>query len=190
MDKYVLKIDEAVLVPVKPSKIPAVVRKGVLAVWAAILLFSLLLGENLLGEMNGVMVVWLIGLSLAVLLYSPKKEYKPSEMELQLYDDKLILYRPQRYYDESTTRREFCEMKYSDITECLFKTRSGRIHIYGDGVTTWYNMKKDGTFPEKPSKVKRYKKGLVFFSTKCATDIDFVKEIEGHSPLRVSIENN
>lgn len=140
--------------------------------------------------MNGVIVALLIGLSLAILLYSPKKEYKPSEMELQFYDDKLILYRPRRYYDESTTRKEFCEMKYSDITECVFKTRSCRIHIYGDGVTTWYNMKKDGNFPEQPSKANRYKKGLVYFSTRCATDVDLVKEIEAHSPLRVSIENN
>lgn len=190
MAKYVLKTNEAILVPIKPSKIPAVVRKGVLAVWAAILLFSILLRENLLEEMSGITVVWLIGLSLAALLYSPKKEYKPSEMELQFYDDKLILYRPRRYYDESCTRREFCEMNYSDITECVLKTRSGRIHIYGDGVTTWYNMKKDGTFPEKPSKVKRFKKGLMFFSIKCATDVDFVKEIEAHSPLRVSVENS
>lgn len=190
MVKYVLKANEAILVPIKPSKIPSVVRKGVVAVWAAILLFSLLIGENLLNEMNGITLVMLVGLSLTALLYSPKKEYQPSEIELQFYDDKLILYRPQCYYDESTTRREICELRYCDITECLFKARSCRIHIYGDGVITWYNMKKDGTFPEKPSKVKHFKKGLLFFSTRCAADIDFVKEIEAHSPLRVNVENN
>lgn len=190
MEKYVLKTNEAVLVPIRPPRIPPIVRKIVLGIWVAILVFSLVFGENLLSEMNGIRVALLIALSLCAFLDNPKKEYVPSEMELQFHKDKLVLYRPKRYYDERVTRREFCEMKYADITSCVFEIRSGRIHIYGDGVTTWYNMKKDGTFPDKPTKVKHFKEGLLFFSTKCAQDVDFADEIESHSPLHVSIENS
>lgn len=189
MEKYVLKANEAIVIPVEPSKIPPVVKTGVKIVWVAIIVLSLLFRTNLLGEMSGLALALLVGVSIAVLFSGQKTEFAPSEMELRFYDDKLVLYRPKRYYDERVTRREFCEMKYADITSCVYKMKSERIHFYGDGVTTWYNMKKDGTFSEKPTKVNRYKKGLLYFSTRCADGVDFVKEIEEHSPLRIRRED-
>lgn len=190
MEKYVLKANEAVLVPVGPPKLPPVIKKCVKIIWIAIIALSLLFGTNLLSEFSAMGLVLLFGVTCAVLFSGQKTEYAPSEMELHFYEDKLVLFRPKRYYDESVTRKEFCEMKYADITSCVFKVRSGRIHFYGDGVTTWYKMRKDGTFPEKPTKIKRYKKGLLYFSTKCENEIDFVKEIEEHSPLHVTREDN
>ena len=190
METYILETNEAVLVPVQPAKIPPFIKKGVMIIWAAILVLSLLFRTNMLREISGLAVAVLIGLSITVMLSGPKKDYVPSKMELMFFEDKLILYRPQRYYNERVTRREICEMKYADITSCVYKMRSGRIHFYGDGVTTWFNMRKDGTFPEKPTKVNRYKNGLLFFSTKCAHGTDFVKEIETHSPLRVIKEDS
>lgn len=111
-------------------------------------------------------------------------------MELQFYDDHLVLYLPKRYFSNRVTRKQIGTMKYSDITKCVYKTKSQRIHIYGDGHAVWYNYKKDGTLPVKPTKDHYFTEGLFYFNTSLATDIDFKKEIEEHSPLKVIIEND
>lgn len=40
-------------------------------------------------------------------------------MELQFFDDYLVLYLPKRYYGKHLTRMQINKMKYSDITKCV-----------------------------------------------------------------------
>lgn len=81
-------------------------------------------------------------------------------------------------------------MKYSEITKYVLKTQSQRVHLYGNGTSTWYKYKQDGSISPKPTQVRTYKGGLIYFNIQFATDVDFVKEIEEHSPIKVIIENN
>lgn len=187
---YVIKTNEAVLMPTKQSTGFTFLKTGVWIVVAVIIVGSLVLQDNLFSELSWTDQVLLIVLALGVTFLGGKKEYSPSPMELQFFDDYLVLYLPKRYYSKNVTRMEINQMKYSEITKCVFKTKSQRIHLYGKGTSTWYNYKVDGTIPQNPTQVRNYNAGLIYFNTRLATDVDFKSEIENHSPIQVIVENS
>lgn len=187
---YVLKTNEAVLFPKEQSKGFVVLKTGVAVVILVIIVGSLLFQENLFAQLSWTPRVLLITLVIGVLTMNGRKEYGPSPMELQFFDEYLILYLPKRYYNKRVTRMEINKMKYSEISKCVYKAESQRIHLYGDGISTWYNYKKDGTIPQTPTKVNEYKDGLIYFGTRLAVDVDFKQEIEAYSPIKVIVENS
>lgn len=187
---YVIQINEAVLIPTKQSSGFTFLKIGVWIVVGVIVLGSLIFQDNLFSELSWTARVLLIVLALGVTFLGGKKEYAPSPMELQFFDDHLILYLPKRYYSKRVTRMEINQMKYSEITKCVFKTKSQRIHFYGNGTSTWYNYKADGTISQTPTQVRNYTAGLIYFNTQLATDVDFKTEIENHSPIQVIVENS
>lgn len=191
MDKpnYVLKTNEAVLMPINHSKGKNVLKTCVWVVVGVIIVGSFLFQDNLFSELSWTARILLIALVLDVSFFGEKKEYAPSPMELQFYDDRLVLYLPKRYYSNRVTRKQINTMRYADISKCVYKTKSNRIHIYGDGQSVWYNYKKDGSLPSKPTEERSFTQGLIYFNTQLATDVDFKKEIEEHSPIKVIVEN-
>ena len=52
-----------------------------------------------------------------------------------------------------------------------------------------YAVKKDGSIAKQPSKDKIFEDGMIYFSTNLNQNIDFIEEIEKHSPLKVEIDN-
>lgn len=187
---YVIRTNEAVLVPIEQSRGLKFLKIGVWIVVAVIVIGSLLLQSNLFSELSWTARVLLVVLALGVTFYGGKKEYAPSPMELQFYDDYLVLYLPKRYYSKRITRMEINQMKYSEITRCVYKTNSQRIHLYGSGTSTWYNYRADGTISQTPTQVRNYTAGLIYFNTQLAPDVDFKTEIENHSPIQVIVENS
>ena len=186
---YVLSIDEAVLRPVENTTAFKIMRVIVLTPIVLLILLSIIVEDNIFADLpRGHVVLWVI--IVWYLLKHKNKEWSPSPMELLFFDDRLILYLPKRYYSKSVTRMELHELKYSDITKCMYKEKSQRIHIYGSGVATWWNYKADGTPVKTATRVNEYKDGLVYFNTRLANGVDFKKEIEGHSPIKLVIENS
>lgn len=82
-------------------------------------------------------------------------------------------------------------MKYSDITKVKYlpNTSNKRFQIYGNGHSLHYDVKKDGSLSIQPSRDKMFEEGMIYFSTNLNQNIDFIKEIEEHSPLKVEIDN-
>lgn len=184
---YVLKTNESVLMPENPSKLDHWIKIGVLAVVGVIIVASLLFQENIFMELSLLTRILLIGLVIKVLFFGKKVE-TPSPMELQFYDDRLVFYLPKRYYSPRTSRKQINTFKYADITKVLYKKKYDRFHIYGDGTSVWYNYDKNGNLPDKPTEDRTFTDGMVYFSALAAPEVDFVKEIEEHSPLKVTIE--
>ena len=81
-------------------------------------------------------------------------------------------------------------MKYSEISKCVLKNKSNRIQIYGNGNSVWYNYKKDGSIPSKPTDERWFTERMIYFNIQFASHIDFKEEIESHSPLKVIVENS
>lgn len=188
--KYVIQTEEAVLIPTKQRSGFTFLKIAVWIVVAVIVLGSLLFQDNLFSELSWTARVLLIVLAFGVTFLGGKKEYAPSPMELQFYDDHLVLYLPKRYYSKRVARMEINQMKYSEISKCVYKTKSQRIHLYGNGTSIWYNYKADGTISQTPTRVRNYTAGLIYFNTQLANDIDFKTEIENHSPIHVIVENS
>lgn len=52
----------------------------------------------------------------------------------------------------------------------------------------WYLYDADGNIPQTPDFDKIFNNTLFQINTKYASDVDFVTEIEHHSPIRVYVE--
>lgn len=187
---YVIKTNEAVLMPTKVNKGKIVLRNCIWIVISIVFIGSFLFGINLFSEFSWTTRILLILLVVRFGFYSGEKEYMPSPTELHFYDDYLVLYLPRRYYSSRVTRKQINTMNYNEISKCVYKTKSNRIQIYGDGKSIWYNYNKDGSIPKKPTEERCFSQGMIYFDTQLSTDINFKNEIENHSPLQVIIENS
>lgn len=187
---YVLKTNEGVAMPAEKSIGFKIMQILVWSVAALIIVGSIFLHENLFMELSMTTRILLIILVLEVFFRGLKKQMIPSPIELWFYDDHILFYLPQRPYSRKFSRKEFVEMNYADITKCVYKKNSERIHIYGNGTSRLYNYNRDGTVPETPTHVINFTDGLMYFNIEFAKDIDFKKEIETHSPLKLMEENS
>lgn len=187
--EYIIRTYEAVLMPIEVNKGKHAIKVCIWVVIALIIIGSLIFQDNLFAEFSWPIKLLLIVLVIVFGFYSGEKDYVPSPMELQFFEDKLVLYLPKRYYTSRITRKQINTMKYADISKCVYNAKSRRIYIYGNGQSIWYNYKKDGSLPSNPTEERSFTRGMIYFNTRLATEIDFIKEIEGHSPIQVIIEN-
>lgn len=102
--KYVLKANEAVLMPTKNNPALDKLKIAVWVVIAVIVVGSLIFQDNLFMEMSWTTRLLLIAVAIKVLL-GGKKEDVPSPIELQFFDDYLIVYRPKKYYSRKVSRK-------------------------------------------------------------------------------------
>ena len=112
MDKpnYVIHTQEAVLMPKNPNSPLYKIRA---AVWIAVAIlfvgsFVFPLGQGLETRLL------LIFIAIGACFLGPKKINVPSPFEIRFYDTFMVIYRPKRYYDRKTTRREF----YNHVFGC------------------------------------------------------------------------
>ncbi len=185
---YVLKTNEAVLMPVNQNKWLSVLRPALLVIIGILIVGSFVFGDNLFGELTWSTRIILILLAGFAFLFSGKEENVPSPIELQFYDDYLILFRPKCYYNKKVTRMEINKMYYSEIKKCAYISNLQRVHIYGDLHAKWYNYDGNGNISSKPSYDRFVKDTMCYFRTRLAPDVDFIKEIEEHSPIKVVTE--
>lgn len=185
---YVLKFNETDSRKVKDRNY--YIKKAVVIIIAIIVIFSIIFGENLFLELSWTARILLIAIALGI-LFTGKKEDVPSPAELRFYDDYLLLFLERKYYSERSIKQEYLKMKYSDITKVKYlpNTSNKRFQIYGNGHSLHYDVKKDGSLSIQPSRDKMFEKGMIYFSTNLNQNIDFIKEIEEHSPLKVEIDN-
>lgn len=187
---FVIKTNEAVLMPTEECKWKIIVRNCIWIIIGIMVMSSLILQVNIFDELSWSAKILLIALTLGFGFYNRKKEYTPSPMELRFYDDYLEFYLPKRYYSDRVIRKQINIIEYNESSKCVYKVKSKRIQIYGDGKALWYNYKKDGTIPLQPTDEHSFTDGMLYFNIQFATDIDFKKEIEEHSPLKVIMEND
>ncbi|MBQ8210273.1 MAG: hypothetical protein IJZ35_06810 [Clostridia bacterium] len=188
--KYILRINEAVFMPVERNKIKYAIKIFVWVIVAVIILSSLIFQDNMFSELSWMSRAFLICLAVGFGFYGNKTELTPSHMELQFFNDYVVVYRPNRYYSRRVTRKEIIKINYCDISRCVLKTQAQRIHIYCGGVSTFFKLKSNGTFPQSPTEVRNFAEGLVYFDISFIKDVDIVKEIETHSPIKVIVENS
>lgn len=105
------------------------------------------------------------------------------------YKDKMIIYRDKRVYSEKEARREWTEVYYDDIKEFKYRMKSERLSVGCKQHAIFYNYNRDGSLKEKPSYDKTTDSGFII-NLQFIGDLDIVKEIETHSPIKVLVENS
>lgn len=183
---YVLKGKEGVLVHKNEKSIRGYLKLAILIIWLIIIVSFIIFQDNLFKSLSLIARIMLISLTIWVYFTSESKEKIELPFEIWFYDDYLILYRQKHYYSRKLTRKEFDKFFYKDIHKCQYRTVTGKINIYGVVEGVWYNYNKDGTLPNEPTYHKTTDSIRQFYIT-AVPEINFVEEIEMHSPIKVVI---
>lgn len=166
-------------------KIKSTNRIVIWSLLSLIILFSLIVEENVLP--------WYL-LIIAIPLYlwasfSREQEKVLFPFEIQFYDDYLIIYHEKRYVVWVTRylARESNKIFYKDVKEAKFgKYPKGVLKIYGKAEVLRHKYNKDGSIIEKPIFHKTLDNVYAYIYTNDSPEIDFVAEIEEHSPIKIT----
>lgn len=185
---YVLRFKGVQSIPVKGDKWGKV-QKVCLSIIGFLFLFSLIFKDNLFGALSG----YSVGVLLATLFYSTirkKMVWASFPVELRFYDDRLVILKDfvPRAKGGTKLRQEWSQFYYKDIRLVRLRLKARRILIQGvvHGIYVWYN--EHGQITDKKKYDKITNSGCLI-DTHNMGDIDFVKEIESHSPLKVEVHN-
>lgn len=184
---YILKFNDGFLMPKKTTLLVKIL-KLMLYVTSVALLFAIIFRFSIIKEIP--MPAWLCFIIVACFVISQSGcERKPTPCELWFYDDYLIQYCERRQYNKRNIRMEYYKFYYKDIEKCLYRTVSHKFDIYGYVEATFYKYNEDGKIAGRPSKHVKAESISVFY-TVFEPSIDFVKEIETHSPIKVEFEES
>lgn len=184
---YVLRFMDAQSVPVK-GDVWGKVQRACLCIVGFFVLASIIFRDNLFGDMS----TYTVGVLLATLFYSTmrkKSEWVAFPIELRFYADRLVVYRDYVPRDGGRRlRQEWAEFLYKDIRLVRLRLKARRVMIQGivHGVYIWYDD--HGNLTGKKMYDKVTDSGFIF-DTHNMGDIDLVREIETHSPLKVEVHN-
>lgn len=187
---YIISIDEGNLKPVGDTPRKRLIRRITYTTIALLIITSIVLQYNFIAEFSISTKILLVGCIVNLFNLRVKKEWVPSPMEIQFFDEYLIIYKPKRYYSEKVTRLEIDKMPYNRITRCLYKKRSKRVHIYGDVDAKWWDYAKNGNLPKSPTYDRIVKDTFQYFDTHFMDVENLIKEVETHSPLTFEIEDS
>lgn len=183
---YVLKANEGITVHKDPSVNP--VKVVVVGIIAVSIFGSIFFKDSLLSEIPWKVRIALIFLCLRIC--SSGKRWVPSPMEIWFYNDYFVLYKEKHYYDRKLSRKEYYKIYYKDIEKFEYKILSKRMTIYSTMEITWYDYNKDGSLPAQPTYHRKVEDTICFFYTNMDPNVDFLAEIEKHSPIRIVVENS
>lgn len=185
---YVLKFDDAISVYIDGGGIWGKIQKICLIVIGIFVVASFVFHENLFREMSG----YAVGMLIAILVVSwvkKKREWRAFPIELRFYDDSLVIYRDQvPREDGKKLRQEWSFFKYEDIKLVRWQLKAKSVVVQGimHGIYICYD--ENGQLTEKKKYDKITDSGCIF-NTHNMGDIDLVREIEEHSPLKVEVSN-
>lgn len=185
---YILQFEDSQSITIDNGGIWGIIQKICLCMILILVIASLLLRENLFGEMTGYTIA---GFVVIWILCSMKKKTKwvTFPIEIRFYNDCLIVIRDHVPYDNGKkSRMEWDQMMYDDVKLVRWRLKAKRVMIEGKvhGIWTWYD--ENGNLTER----KKYDKvtdSAIIFDTHNMGDIDLAKEFETHSPLKVEVAN-
>lgn len=160
------------------------IKKVVIVIIAIIIVGSIVFQDNLFSELGWTTRIILVSLALGV-MFTGKTEKIKSPIEIRFYNDHVVVYREKRWYSDKAIHKEFNKFFYSDISGIDYDNRIKRLNIHGKIDATWFKYNKDGSVPEQPYYKRIVDGGICYFYTDLEPEIDIVKEIEKHSPLKV-----
>lgn len=183
---YTLRFTDGLMKPKKESAAKTVLIVLLCVAGGIFLLLVLAFGFEIIKELS-IPSLGLLIYSISVLVSQSGKEMAQTPCELQFYGDYLIQFCPRRYYNRKKIRQEYYKFYYRDITRCVYRTDKKHICFMGKVDAVFYSYDKNGTLSGTPERHVLTDSASSFY-TGFAPEINFVQEIETHSPLRVEYE--
>lgn len=115
-----------------------------------------------------------------------KLMFFPTPVEIQFYKDYILFYKEKEYVSRTLVRCVYNKMKYEDIKACKWSPKSDKLSFDAWEEYKVYDYNQDGTLQPLPSRDKFLDAGVVL-RTRFSREINFKKEIEAHSPIKVQM---
>ncbi len=188
MPDYVLKFNDGRMVPKNESTI-YIFLKGLFILCIIIIIMNIVIfKESGIRELSFYSIVGLFALG-AFVFSKGGYERKECYTEIAFYEERMIVTVPEHYYNKNKINKEVFVMDYSDVKEGIYRPKLGKMDIFGPVDVTFYRYRKNGSLNEKPCYHRKYD-GLIKFYNTFEPDIDFVREIEEHSPIKITVIEN
>lgn len=185
---YILKFNEGIMKPKVENKTKDIIKYLLGFATILIILVIIIFGFRVLREFSfSIFICYCI--AIGYLIKNGGYERIPSPCELWFYENYLVQYCPKRYYSKNNIRKEYYKFNYKDIKRCLYRSVVNKFDIFGIVEATFYKYDKDGNVDSVP-KHHITADSISVFYTVFEPNIDFIKEIEEHSPIKVEIENS
>lgn len=151
------------------------------------ILISLFFHDNFIFNFDIKFYLMVLVSFISSLFIKKKKMPVESDMELRLYDDKLVLYRPKIKYSKRMIRREINTVYFTDLERIVYKKDNNRCYIYGNVIFEWNRFNND-IMQDIPYRNKKINKTLLFFNTHYINMDNFIKKVSENSRIRIEIE--
>lgn len=126
----------------------------------------------------------LLIIAISIGIYSiPNKKSILAPFEIQFYDDYLIIYHER--YHPVPDRKLYEKIFYRDIQRCQYKRKEKKFEIFCIVQRIFYIEERNGRYSDALPKLP--KRSMCVFYTNVEPIIDFVQEIQSHSPIEVTI---
>ena len=130
-------------------------KKAIAGLIIVLIVFSFIFGENLFAELGTSTLMLLIAVVINLFFNTKTHEKTNYDIEFDFFDNYLMIYRNKKQCTPKVTRRDF--FTYRCISKVEYDYRLKRLDIHGNLEGLSYNYNKDGTLPEKPSKITNVK---------------------------------
>lgn len=181
---YILKSFENMRVPKNENV--NLLKTIILIIIGILIVGSLIFELNLFGELSWISQIILVTTFLGT-LFSGGNKFIACPIELHFFNDRIAIYRSYVYYGKNKIRKEVYVFQYNEIQKCTFNKSANRLMFQGQVYVEWFNYRNGGLVPVRPD-VSKKQLGLCYFYTNADPNINFVSEIEYHSPIRITIE--
>ena len=187
--KYVFKTYDAELRKEETNKGISILKKVVWIIVGIIIVASIIFQENIFMGLSSTARVFLILLILYTFSMGSKTIWVRTPIELQFFDECLIIYRSNYLYNKKNTRREFNTIKYDKISKILFREESKRININGGVESTWYAIDAQGNVSDSPMYNKKEENGMQCIEGRFMENLEILEVLEKYTNTKVEIEN-
>lgn len=187
--KYVFKTYDAEIRKENTDKGISIVKKIVWIFVGAIVVLSIVFQENFFMVLSPIARVLLILFIINAFFMGNKAIWVRTPIELQFFDEHLVIYRPSYMYNKKNTRREFNTIKYDKISKILFREESKRININGGVESTWYAIDAQGNVSDSPMYNKKEENGMQCIEGRFMENLEILEVLEKYTNTKVEIEN-
>lgn len=150
------------------------------------LLLSLIVGELVFWDIPwDYKFAWLF-IIISVFSLGEKPVLIPISTELQFFDKYFVIYRPIKHYGR-TARREYDIIEYEAVKKVTYSDARSGIMIYCGVYEISYPIDKKGRCSTTPKYERYVKEDVRLINKGIADGIDFKREIEEHSPIKVEV---
>ena len=182
---HIIKITERVLVP--KNEWLRLLAIPVVAFFVIIIIGTWIFKVNLWDALHWGVKVPMLFATIAISMGSGYKK-SSAPLEMQFYDDYLVIHRPKHYYDKNLLLAEFYTLFYKDIENCIFDARLRSVKFYGKMTAKYFRYKQDVSLPVEPVSVKN--DSYFCFKSESPLTNDFVDEFELYSSIKVFVSGN